>query len=49
VRIFGQVVEVGADVKLIRMGTLAIDGTRCGKREQAQGMSYVRMKKRSES
>jgi len=48
--IFGQVVKLAREMKLIRMGTLAIDGTKVrANASKRKGMSYVRMKERSES
>jgi len=43
--IFGQVVKLAREMKLIRMGTLAIDGTKVrANASKRKGMSYVRMK-----
>jgi len=43
--IFGQVVKVAREMKLIRMGTLAIDGTKVrANASKRKGMSFGRMK-----
>jgi len=43
--IFGQVVKLAREMKLIRMGTLAIDGTKVrANASKRKGMSYGRMK-----
>ncbi len=47
--IFGQVVKLAREMKLIRMGTLAIDGTKVrANASKHKGMSYGRMKEEEE-
>ena len=47
--IFGQVVKLAREMKLIRMGTLAIDGTKVrANASKHKGMSYGRMKEQEE-